>query len=193
MAKRLILSIVLVVALILTAMFAIILISGNNNVVIKTEKYVSNCNSNCGTNNDVLVNYDRSNAVKTIYETNSKPAIQNNNCYEEIIQVKNPGECYGLEQEKRLCYQHTLTCSGMKTQSIDCYDEVDQVKGDGECISVPQEKKECYKNVQTCSGMKTIKVSCYEEVDQEKSDGNCYNLLQEKSDCLKEQGYNTCN
>lgn len=133
---------------------------------------------------------------------NSEPAmvgeigtkvVQQPGCYEEVIQVKNNGECLGVPQEKKLCYKHILTCSGQKTETIDCYPEIEQVKGDGECFNLPQEKKVCYKQVESCSGMKTISIDCYPEIVQESGYGDCLDMPQENGQCYRIKELKGCN
>jgi len=203
MAKKLILGIILF----FIAISTIFLISGIvYNDQESYDSYNTNCNAyslNCNDDNVMIMSnsndhYD--NVINMNSNTNtysndapsSTKVVDKNGCYEEIIQIKDPGECMGVQQEKKQCYQHIITCSGMRTQSIDCNEEVPQTKGDGECIGVQQEKGQCYKQVESCSGTKTISIDCYPTIEQEKGYGECLNIPQEKGQCYKVKEYKTC-
>lgn len=176
MTKKIILGIIL----------ALIIISAV--VLISAVTYIYSSDSD---SNRVLINREN-NRNNNIDGMKIKNNIVNTGCYEEIIQVKDPGECVGVPQVKKQCYRHVITCSGMKTESIKCYDEVPQVKGNGECIGVSQEKRNCYRQVETCSGMRTESIQCYEGIEQEKGYGECIGISQVKWQCYRVKDYSRC-
>ena len=181
MAKKIIIGIIL----------ALIIISAV--VLISAVTYTYSV-ANSGNNDRVQINVEKNNNQDynaPMYSTQN--TVTRGGCYEEVIQVKDSGECIGgIPQEKKQCYRHVITCSGQRTESISCYDEVPQVKGDGECIGVSQEKRNCYKQVETCSGMRTETIQCYEGIEQEKGYGECMGISQEKGQCYKVNDYSKC-
>lgn len=186
MTKKIILGIVLALILIMAIVF----------ISAVAYNYPSDNMFNFKGNYQPNVNYHNDNIKmdsKNTQAYSNQYTASKDGCYEEIIQVKDPGECIGEAQTKKQCYRHVITCSGQRTESIDCYPEVPQVKGDGECIGVPQVKGNCYRQVVTCSGMRTESIDCYPEIDQEKGYGECMGIPQEKGQCYKIKDYSRCN